>query len=482
MEEIDIALIKRKSIKGVKALVQRTFILQVSSVATTILLGVYLSRIDYGIFGLASSFVSFLGYFSDIGLAGALIQKKDELTEDDLATTFTIQQILVVSLVVGSLLLSVPIASFYKLDSAGLWLIRSFLVAFLLSSLKSIPSVVLERKLDFNKMVVPQILETLGYNIVVVVLAWKGYGVWSFTWAVLARAIIGLIAIYMVAPWKIKFGLNKNIAERLFKFGIPFQWNAFLALAKDDLFFLFLGKILPIGDLGYIVQAKKLAEMPLRLVMDNVIRVTFPAFSRLQHDMALLRKALEKTTFGMAFIIFPIYVGLIFFMHPFFQIIPKYSKWEPALISFYMLSITSAVAGLSSPLTNALMAVGKIKITLALMVLWTISTWVLAPLLTYLIGFNGFALALLIISSTLFLVVVLTKKVTHFSFWANINKPLLGALAQGGWYTLALPVFGLRGIPWWTLVGFIGVIIYGGILWKTERRKIADLISNFVER
>ncbi len=477
MEEIDIALIKKKSISGVIALTSRTFILQIIAFAATFLLTIFLSPAIFGIFYVVSAIISFLGYFSDIGLAAALIQKKEDLTQEDLSTTFTIQQLLVGTIAIIALIFSGVIGSFYKLDAAGIWLFRALVISFFLSSLKTIPSVLLERKLDFNKLVVPQILETTGFYGVAVILAWQRFGISSFTWAVLTRGIVGLISVYIISPWRISFGISRPVAKRLLHFGAPFQAHSFLALLKDDLMTVFLGKVLPFAEIGYIGWAKKWAEVPLRLIMDSIIRVTFPVFSRLQDSKDALGKALDKVVFGLSLTIFPISTGLLFFVRPMVEIIPRYAKWEPALFSFYIFVVVSAVAGISSPLTETLKAMGRIKIVVKLMVLWTVMTWVLTAILIQFFGFNGFALTLLLVTSTIVLVIGLVKKVAPFSFWSNITGPLLGAIFQGGWYWLALKYLP-HVVGWYIVTGIAGVILYGVVLWFIERAKIRAFIAS----
>ena len=132
MEEIDIALVKKKSLTGIVALTSRTFLLQVVAFVATFLLTIFLSPQIFGVFYVVSAIINFLGYFSDIGLAAALIQKKETLSPDDLSTTFTIQQILVGSAVAIALFLSQTISDFYHLDVTGLWLFRALVVSFFL--------------------------------------------------------------------------------------------------------------------------------------------------------------------------------------------------------------------------------------------------------------------------------------------------------------------------------------------------------------
>ena len=305
MEDVDIALITQRSIKGIFALTSRTFIIQIVGFTANFILTIFLSPSVFGVFFVVSAAIAFLSYFSDIGLAAALIQKKEEISEEDLRTTFTIQQVLVISVVLIALVLSGFVRSFYHLDQDGVLLFRALAIAFFLSSLKTIPSIILERNLRFEKLVIPQIVETFFFNTVAVVLAVKGFGVASFTYAVLARGISGVIAIYIISPWRIRLGFSRKTASKLLSFGIPFQLNSFLALIKDDLFVAYLGKALPLAQVGYIGFAQKWAFAPLRLIMDNVIRITFPSFSRLQDEKEVLTKAIEKSIFAACFLIFP---------------------------------------------------------------------------------------------------------------------------------------------------------------------------------
>ncbi|MBI5620961.1 oligosaccharide flippase family protein [Candidatus Gottesmanbacteria bacterium] len=468
--------IRGRTLSGIVALSSRTFFLQLIAFSATFLLTIFLSPAVFGIFYVVSAIIAFLGYFSDIGLAAALIQKKESLTREDITTTFTIQQILVGGAVVCALLLTPVIGTWYGLDSPGIGLYQALVFAFFLSSLKTIPSILLERDLAFGKLVIPQILETVGFYVTAVTLAWFGFGVTSFTWAVIVRSVIGLIAMYIVKPWMPGIGISRSVALRLLRFGIPFQMNSFLALVKDDLLTVYLGKVLPLAHIGYIGWAKKWAEVPLRLIMDSIVRVTFPAFSRLQHDEKRLREGIEHTLFGLSVTIFPITVAMIVGIGPLMGLIPQYGKWEPALLSFYLFALASVVSGLSTPLTNALNALGHIQTTLKLMILWTCLTWVLTLLLLPVFGYNGVAMALLSITSTVAVVVILVKKVVPFSFFRNIRAPLVAAIVQFVVATITGTILGSGTLGLSVSLG-LGAILFISVIVGLERNKIRFLTS-----
>lgn len=474
MEELDIATVTKRSIHGVLALVSRTFVIQLVTFITNLLLTIFLTPEIFGVYFVVSAAIAFLGYFSDIGLAAALIQKKENITNEELRTTFTIQQVLVVTVVIVAILLSNSIGSFYNLNKAGIYLFDALAIAFFLSSLKTIPSVILERNLHFQKLVIPQIVETVFFSVTAVVLAVKGFGVTSFTIAVLARGISGLIAMYIIAPWKIGLGFSRPIASRLLNFGVPFQLNSILALLKDDLLIVYLGKVLPLAQVGYIGFAQKWAFTPLRLIMDNIIRITFPSFSRLQHEKEILSKAIEKSIFAASFFILPSLMGLVLLSPYFIEIIPKYLKWEPALLSLAFFSLNASLSSVSTPLTNALNAIGKIKITLYLMVFWTAATWILTPLAIVYYGFNGVAITSGIISFSVILVVYLVKRYIKFSV-SVVFYPLLSTIIMGVFIYFLGPLL-IKNI--WSLLFIIvlsSVVYFLSILLFAKREIIANM-------
>ena len=430
MDENELHGIATKSVKGVFALVSRSFLIQLLGISTSFILTLYLDPASFGVFFVVSSIIVFFNYFQDIGLAASLIQKKEEPTTIDLRTVFTIQQVLVLGLIIPAILFSGSISSFYKLNSDGHTLLVALLISFVLTSLRTIPTVMLERKLDYNKLVIPQILENLTYNVTLIVMAIQGFGVTSFTVAVLLRSVVGLVSTYVIQPWPIGIAFSKNSFKRLIAFGVPFQTNSILALFKADFLTIFLGKILPIAQLEYIGFAQRLSYLPLRLVMDNVIKITFPSYSRLQDDRHALKIAIEKSLFIIAFAIFPVAVGIISYSPSLIEFIPKYQKWEPALTSVMFFSLSTVVSSISTPLTNFLNAIGKVKITLYFMIFWTGAIWALTLYLISVMGYNGVSTASFLISLSSIGVFVVARRYVDFSVIRVTYKQFIAGLVM----------------------------------------------------
>jgi O-antigen/teichoic acid export membrane protein len=473
MEDFDLQMVAKKSVSGIFALVGRTFIVQVMTVVSNFVLTIYLEPSMFGIFFVVSTINIFLSYFQDIGLAALIVQKKDEPTEDELRTAFTIQQILVISIVIIAFLLSPVFVHLFHLTTDGLYVLYAYLISFILSSLKTIPTVLLERKLDFQKLVVPQVAEGLVYSIALIVCAVWGLGVNTFTIAILLRSFVGLPIIYYIQPWRIGFALKKDLVKQLVTFGTPFQANSILALLKDDLLNLYIASVLPLTQVGYIGFGQKWAAMPLRLVMDNVIKVTFPSYSRMQHDKAALRTLVEKSLYMIAFFIFPVVAGIIVFSPYLIELLPRYEKWEPALLALLFFSLNTLFASISVPLTNLLNAIGKVKITLNYMVLWTFLNWGLTILFIRWFGYNGVAAASFLVAASVLLILPQIKKFVDFSFFKPIWKQFLASLFMG----LGVLAFG----PWidslikLAVVMIIAAVIYIVILYLISKKEIKSI-------
>lgn len=421
--------LKKKIAAGFLSLVfRKAILLAVNYITINLLLARILPVQTIGIFNIANSILAFFAFFSDIGLAAALIQKK-QISREDIKTTFTIQEILALIITVIILLTAPFLADYYNLDQSGMWLIRALAVSFFLVSLKVVPSVLLERELKFQFLVFVEILEALIFNLTLIALVLNQFNITAFSIAVLLRSITGAIAINCLAPWRISVGFSKVSLKTLLSFGLPFQTNSILALLKDRLVPLVIAKMVGTVGVGYITWAQSIAFLSLE-VMNIMTRVTFPAFSRLQDNKEKLKETLEDTLFVTGLILYPMLFGL----NGIASSLITYgvsSKWQPALPLIHLFSIGAFWATLSSPFTNFLNSIGKVKITLKLMVMWTLLEWILSPLLTLYFGYLGVGIASALISVTSIIPLIIIKKLIKIEIIRNIWQAITASVAMG---------------------------------------------------
>jgi len=450
--------LKQKTFGGVSALVARSFLSQPISFFGFIFLSVYLQTWELGVFWAVSEVVGFLGYFSDIGLAAAIIQKKEEPTKKELRSTFTVQQCLVITGVLIAFGLTSFLEKRFDFDN-GRFLYWILLFGFFTSSLKTIPSVLLERRLSFKKIALVDLIEQIIFTSLAVFLAWRGFGVNSWAWAVLARSLAGVILINFLSPWPFGFSLDFKAVKDLFSFGLPFQANSLLSMFKDRLMNIFLWGSLGSVGVGVLGWAQRWAQLPLRFLMDSVIRVTFPAYAKLQTEKESLRRALEKSSFLINLLILPILAGMGFLMPKVVSLFPRYQKWSIGIVPFWLYLGNFAWGAITTPLVNAFNSVGKVKTTLKLMIFWTSLTWTLVPWLAKTNGVNGAAWGLFLVSTTSFIAWILAKREFSVSF-----KKIL-AVPVGATLLMVLSLFLLDMVLAASMAELVILVLGGGLVY-----------------
>jgi O-antigen/teichoic acid export membrane protein len=164
------------------------------------------------------------------------------------------------------------------------------------------------------------------------------------------------------------------------------------------------------------------------------------------------------------------------------EIIPKYHKWAVALPMFYIFVLSSFLVSFSAPLVNLLNALGKVRISLTFMILWTVIMWIFTPTLTHFYGTIGFPVAHLLVSSTFIFIVLTVQKEIKFSFLRPIYKPILSAIILG------LVVFILRSVlPFNNLITFFvagsaGLLTYIAVLSLLFKVNLAEEIKFFIKK
>ena len=476
---VDTKELKKRAFSGVSVLILRNLLMQPISFFGFLFLSIFLKKWQLGVFWAVSEVVGFLGYFSDVGLAAAIIQKKEKPTKKELRATFTIQQVLVIGSITIALLLTPLLKRKFDFER-GKFLYLMLLFGFFTSSLKTIPSVILEKKLAFKKIAIVDLMEQIVFTGLAVFLAWKGFGVNSWAWAVFFRSLAGVILIYIFSPWPLGFSLHFESVKKLFRFGVPFQINSLLAMLKDKLMNVFLWGILGSEGVGILGWAQRWAQAPLHLLMDQVVRVGFPAYSKLQNDKEKLRRALERTVSLVNLLILPVLTGMGFLMPKVVAVFPQYYKWSVGIIPFWFYLGSFAWGAITTPLVNAFNSVGRVKLTLKLMISWTALTWLLFPPLAKKFGANGAALGLFLVSSTSFVAWIIAKR----EFGISFKRILLTPVAADILMLASLIIFDnflAVSILEIVLLTGVGALVYGAVAWVMSKEEIIWLVNTSKE-
>lgn len=429
MNETEIRTMKSRSIFSVLSLLFQSSFAAVLGFGAFFILTLRSSEAILGIYGTVLASLSFFNYITNLGLAAALIQKK-EVKQIDLNTAFYLQMFLVgVAVILGFTFDNQLLANYKDLPTDTLYLYWVLLGSFFLLSLKTIPSVLLEKSVEIYKNVLVQVVENTVFYLAIIFMVFFGYEIEALIVAVALRGVIGTGLMYLLKPWLPGLSFSVSSAKELLSFGLPFQGNSFLAMIKDDLLIIYLGQTIGLTNLGIVTFGKKYAEVAVRIITDNFNRVAFPVFSNVQENKDLLKKSLHNVIFFSSMIVFPVIIGGIFTFDSFLRVIDGYfDKWNDSLFSFYFFSLSTLFVSLMTPFINLFNAVKKVKVSLFFMAIWTALTWILIPPAISVFNYNAISIVFLIVNMTFIFVVIKAKDIVQFSLWDTLRGVVLSSL------------------------------------------------------
>src|SRR5690625_885345 len=329
----------------------------------TIILVRLLTPADFGLIGMLSIFIALSQTIVQAGFRQALIQKKDT-DEEDFSSVFWIN--LAVSILIYIILFfTAPlIAEFYhqpKLVS----LTRVLALIFVINSFGYVQESRLEKQMDFKKLMYIHLPSTFLSGAVGVIMAFKGFGVWSLVGQQLTMQVVFVVQLWIYSKWVPMWTFNRAKAGRLFSFGSKLMISGVVHTIADNLYQITIGKFFPVQMLGYYENADKLTKTPTGTISSVLNSVAFPAFSQIQDNNEKLREGYKKIMQQVLFWLTPILIMGAILAEPLFHFLFG-EKWLPAVPFFQILCVTRVFSPLSSYNLNLINVKGRSDIYLKL--------------------------------------------------------------------------------------------------------------------
>lgn len=302
---------------------------QLMQFLTTIVLARLLSPTDFGMIGMATVVVGFVGIFKDLGTSAAIIQR-EELTDVLLTSVFWLN-ITFGILATMVLFLCAPFAAIYYHENMITPLLRTLSLTFLISSITIVHLGIAERNLAFNMIVKVEIIATLVGSVVGIGFALTGAGVWSLIYQSLAVTSVTTVLLWQFSTWR-PSGLPRLVEiHSVSKYSLNLVgFNVLNYLTRNVDYFL-IGRYLGAESLGCYTLAYRLMLYPLQTISTVLGRVMFPAYSQIQQCNSRFRIIYQKVARIIAVITFPMMVGLMAVSRPFVLTVFGY-KWQPVII------------------------------------------------------------------------------------------------------------------------------------------------------
>lgn len=378
-----------------------TFVDQILSQVIFLVFSIFLARIltpsIFGIVSMVTIFSNFAALFIDLGFSAALIQKK-EITDAHYSSVFWL------NVGIGFLMYLIfyvcaPLISLFYNQPELTLLIRVICLSFIVSSFASVQANILIKELHFKKKVIINwIAMLIGYALAFI-MAYQGYGVWSLVMMTLLTAILNSILYWFVSKWVPLFIFEWKKVKELSHYGLNFLGEASVNYWSRNFDNFIIAKVLGSTDLGIYTRAYSLMLLPLRNVSTIITKVMFPAFSKKQDDIQVLKKYYLSIIQYIALITFPLMIGLSIVSREFVLLFfgSQWSAMIPVLSILSGLGAIQSIVSLNGLIYNSL---GRVNIAFKVSILTNI-VLVIAFVIGVNYGLIGVAYSYLIASALL---------------------------------------------------------------------------------
>ncbi|QCC50357.1 lipopolysaccharide biosynthesis protein [Halapricum salinum] len=314
-----------------------------------------LSPAAFGLIGVALLILTGLERFSQLGFTSALIQNREDDVDRYLDTAWTLQIARGFLLAAVLFVVAGPAAQFFGAPEVEP-IIQVIAVVPILQGLENPGVVYFQKDLEFHKQFVHLSSTTLVYVAVTITLAFAWGNVWALVVGRVLAEISNLLVSFVVHDYRPRPSFDREAAGEMFGFG---KWIFasgivyFLADEGDD---FVVGALLGTTALGFYRLSYRLALTPATEVTGVIGTVMFPAYSKLQDDVAAVREAYFRTLQLVTAFTFPAGVGVFVVAPPFVEAIlgPQWIPMIPALQILAVYGLLLSMAGSFGPVWLAM--------------------------------------------------------------------------------------------------------------------------------
>jgi len=443
----------------------------------TIIVMRFLLPEDYGVLTAGSILLNLGDQLSEIGIGRALV-RKPELEPGDLDEAFTLGAIFSAAIYGLIFLASVP-AGIYFRNPAVPGFLQVAALAILLTPFRSVGMALLERQLRFDLLSAIQVVTALVQAVLVLILAYGGWGYWSMAIGMLAARSVATVAMFGWTNWRPKFRRLGRTSSYLIRFGANATGSILCWQIYSTMDYLILGRVADPIILGYYTVGFTLMTMPVDRLTMACTRVSTPILSRLQHDPQRMWDWYLRLTGLVALVALPTLVGMVLVASDAIPLILG-EKWRPSILSFQILSVAGAVMAVANPLTTMLNILNRPELNFKFAFVCLV---VMAPafaLLGSAYGAVGIALAWSVFFPILaFGRIELVRPVTGMSlakFLGALAPAVRGLLVMVPLVLLANALVGGAGSSWLRLVIGVGtgILGYSAAIWTFEQSTVVS--------
>ena len=333
--------------------------------SVTVILARLLLPEQYGLIAMLFVFLALVNAFMDSGLGSALVQKEG-VTSADYSSVFYFNMSVGLAAYILFFFLAPLIAAFYN-EPKLVDLTRFMSLSLIVIAGGMVQGVILERDINFKVLTKVSFLSLSVSGILAIYLASRGAGVWSIAIQSVVYYSVRTTLLWLYVGWRPGREFSLSALKPLYSYGYKILGYRMIESAFQNVYTLLIGKYFGARELGYFTQARNIQESVTSNLVNIVERVTFPVMARIQDDDARLKFAYKRVLQLLAFLNFPVMLGILAIAHPLVRVMFG-DRWLSSVPYIQLLSAAGAIYAIQAISTNVLKAKGRSDLVLKLVI------------------------------------------------------------------------------------------------------------------
>ena len=298
-----------KVVKGLSTQTIITITLGVLEILSFSIMSRLLTEKDFGYYAAILAVVTVFQSFAESGVGSAIIQRKI-VDKHYLDSSFSMN--LIIGIIVSStLFFSAGIVADLVADNTMKVPLRIISITLLFNCLTSVNISILQRKLQFVKIGLINIISLTITTIVAIILASKGYGYYAILTKGVLTSLLTLTLSFFIAGQKYRFVFDISTYKQIFGFGGWLTAAAIFRNVASQVDRLLMSSLFSVQTLGFYTRPKEFINTVAAKCNTIFDTVLFPVLSSLQDNKNSLQRSFKKSCYSLN--LFAMLMGILFF-------------------------------------------------------------------------------------------------------------------------------------------------------------------------
>ncbi len=336
-----------------------------------------LDPVDFGLIAIANVSLRFYSYFSQVGIAPALIQKKT-LQDGDINAALSLS-LSISSIFCVLAFLAAPLTeTFFGLK--GLAPVMQVLALnFIIFGFSSISQALLRRKSKFKALSIIEIISyVLGYGTTGLIAAYMGAGVWALVIAFMTQSLLSSLLSYLVIRYPIRFKHSRTQRRSLISYGGRYSIIGFIEFLTANIVPLLIGKLLGAAPAGFYNRAFLIAHLPVQQPANVLTKTLFPIMSKMNDQKEKQLISLQLSSLLVGCYAFAVSMGL-YNAADNIIIVLLGNKWIASIPMLKILSLSIAPLYIAHTVGGTLDTMAELRLKLRIQI--AVFLWLVLPLI-----------------------------------------------------------------------------------------------------